>query len=96
MPIFECKVSRAVLSDDLKVTRLKEHVYVEAKDEMETKKKAGHPRNWLKSTGTLGKSDRSSFLLTVDECRRVTHEEMKALKSSFSMAAPALSPQQAS
>ena len=82
MPIFECKVSRAVFTDDLKVTRLKENVYVEAKDEIEAKKKAGHPQNWFKSSATFGKSDRSSFLLTIEECRRVTNDEVKALSNS--------------
>jgi hypothetical protein len=78
MPFFECKVSRAVFTDDLKVTRLKENVYVDAKDEIDAKRKAAHPKNWLKSSATFGKSDKSSFLLTVEECRRLTNDEVRA------------------
>jgi hypothetical protein len=75
MPFFECKVSRAVFRDDLKVTRVKENVYVEAKDEIEAKKKAAHPLNWLRSAVTFVKPDKSSFLLTVEECRRLANDE---------------------
>jgi hypothetical protein len=88
MPMFECRVSRSVFTDDLKVTRLKENVYVEAKDETEAKKKALHPRNWLKSSATFGKSDRSSFLLTVEECRRLAHNELKAMRSADPVSVP--------
>jgi len=78
MPFFECKVSRTILTDDLKATRLKENVYVEAKDEIEAKKKAAHPLNWLRSAVTFGKADKSSFLLTVEECRRLANDELRA------------------
>jgi hypothetical protein len=78
MPFFECKVARTVLTDDLQARRVKESVYVEAKDEMEAKKKAGHPLNWLRSGMTFGKSDKSSFLLTVEECRRLANDEIQA------------------
>jgi hypothetical protein len=90
MPIFECRVSRSVFTDDLKVTRLKENVHVEAKDEMEAKKKALHPRNWLKSSAIFGKSDRSSFLLTVEECKRVVQNEIKGIRSTDPVSAPIL------
>lgn len=43
MPCFECKVSRTVFTDDLKVNRATENVYIEAKDESEAKMK-GIPR----------------------------------------------------
>jgi hypothetical protein len=78
MPFFECKVSRAVFRDDLKVTRVKENVYVEARDEREARTKAAHPLNWLRSGVTFGKSDKSSFLLTVEECRRLANDEVRA------------------
>jgi hypothetical protein len=84
MPVFECKVSRSVFNDDLKVTRASQNVYVEAKDEIEAKKKAGHPANWLKSVGTLGKSDKLSFLLTVDWCRRLSDAEVKDFRAGRS------------
>jgi hypothetical protein len=91
MPFFKCKVSRAVFTDDLKVLRVKEHVYVEAKDDKEARNKAGHPRNWIKSTGTLGKADKSSsFLLTVEECGPVDKDEAKALRSTEPALAPSL------
>ena len=78
MPFFECKVSRAVFRDDLKVMRVKENVYVEARDEREARTKAAHPLNWLRSGVTFGKSDKSSFLLTVEECRRLANDEIRA------------------
>jgi hypothetical protein len=78
MPIFECKVSRTVFTDDLKTTRATEIVYVEAKNESEAKVKAGHPQNWLRSTGTFVRN-RSSFLITVGECTRVADEKAKTL-----------------
>jgi hypothetical protein len=84
MPFFECNVSRSVFNDDLKVTRATESVYVEAKDEIDAKRKAGHPTNWLKSAGTFGKSDKLSFLLTVDECRRLTDDEVKDFRAGRS------------
>jgi hypothetical protein len=84
MPFFECKVSRSVFNDDLKVTRATESVYVEAKDEIDAKKKAGHPMNWLKPGVTFGKSDKLSFLLTVDWCRRLTDDEAKAFRPNRS------------
>ena len=96
MPFFECKVSRSVFDHDLKVTWAKQNVYVEAKDEIEAKKKALHPRNWLKSSATFGKSDRSSFLLTVEECKQVAHDAAKALRSTDSKLAPAALFQQSS
>jgi hypothetical protein len=77
MPFFECKVARAVLTDDVRVRRVKENVYIEATDETEAKKKALHPRNWLRSA-TFGKADKSSFLVTVEECRRLANDEVRA------------------
>jgi hypothetical protein len=91
MPFFECNVSRAVITDDLRVTRVKETIYVEAKDEIDAKKKAGHPKNWLTSALTLRNADKSSsFLLTVDECRRLAHDEAKATRSTDPVFAPTL------
>jgi hypothetical protein len=81
MPFFECKVSRTVFAHDLTVKRVTETVYLAAKDESEAKEKAGHPKNWLRSAGTLGKVDTSSsFLITVGECRRVADDDGKALR----------------
>jgi hypothetical protein len=81
MPFFECTVSRVVITDDLKVARVKETVYVEAKDELDAKSKAGHPKSWLTSALTFRKADKSSsFLLTVDECRRLAHDEVRAMR----------------
>jgi hypothetical protein len=91
MAFFKCKVSRTVFTDDLKTTRVKEDVYVEAKDEREAKTKAGHPKNWLRFTGTL--ADKSSFLLTVEECRRLAKEEEKALRPVDPGSGPTLSRQ---
>jgi hypothetical protein len=74
MPFFECKVSRSVLTADLiRVTRMKESVYVEAEDEIEAKLKAGHPANWLT------KPEKLTFLLAVDVdgCRRLSDDEVK-------------------
>jgi len=82
MPFFECKVSRTVFTDDLKTRRDTETVHVEAKDEREARTKAGHPRNWLRSTATFGKDDKSSFLITVGECARVADDEVKSLKAA--------------
>ena len=90
MPFFECKVSRSVFNDDLKVMRARESVYVGAKDEIDAKRKAGHPMNWLQSAGTIGKSDKLSFLLTVDECRRLTDDEVKALRLADTAFSPTL------
>ena len=91
MPIFECKVSRTVFTDDLKTKRATEHVYVEAKDEREAKQNAEHPRNWLKSAATFGKADKSSsFLITVGECRRVADDKAEALGLVDAEAAAAL------
>jgi hypothetical protein len=81
MPFFECSVSRTIFTDDLKTNRATENVYVEAKDEREAKQKAVHPRNWLRSTATFGKADKSSsFLITVGECTRVANDQVKALR----------------
>jgi hypothetical protein len=81
MAFFKCKVSRTVFTDDLKTTRVKEDVYIEAEDEREAKTKAGHPKNWLKSAGTFGIADKSSsFLLTVEQCRPLAKEEEKAIR----------------
>jgi hypothetical protein len=78
MPLFECKVSHTVLAEDLQTKRITEIVYIEAMDEREAKQKAGHPRNWPRSAGTLGKGDTSSsFLITVGECRRVHDHKAK-------------------
>jgi hypothetical protein len=79
MPFFECKISRTVLTDDLRATRVKENVYVEAKDEIEARKKAAHPLNWLRSAPTFGKGRKSSFLLTVEECRRLANDEARRI-----------------
>ena len=76
MPFFECKVSRSVFTNDLKATRIQQNVYVEAKDEIDAKTKAGHPKNWLRSHvifANVAKS--SSLLLTVEECTRLDAEE---------------------
>lgn len=78
MPFFECKISRTVLTDDLRTMRVKENVHVEARDETEARKKAAHPLNWLRSAVTFGKTDKSSFLLTVEECRRLANDEVRA------------------
>jgi hypothetical protein len=83
MPLFECKVSHTVCAEDLQTKRITEIVYVEAKDEREAKQKAGHPKNWSKSAATFGKADKSSsFLITVEKCRRVDDDEAKALRPS--------------
>jgi hypothetical protein len=92
MPFFECKVSRTIVTDDLKMNRRRETVYVEAKDEAEARSKAQHPANWLKSTGVV-RNDKSSFLLTVDECRRLANDEVKALRPMGPAAASTLFPQ---
>jgi hypothetical protein len=78
MPFFECKVSRAVFTDDLRVTWAKQNIYVEAKDEIDATGKAGHPANWLGSAGKADKS--SSFLLKVEKCRQLADHEVKALR----------------
>jgi hypothetical protein len=78
MPFFECRISRTVLTHDLRATRVKENVYVEAKDEIEARVKAAHPRNWLRSAVTCGKGRKSSFLFTVEECRRLANDEVHA------------------
>jgi hypothetical protein len=90
MPFFfKCKVSRTVFTDDLKTTRVKEDVYVEAKDESDAKRKAANPANWVKSAGTFGKTDKSSsFLLTVEECKRVAKEEVKDIRPGDPACAP--------
>jgi len=81
MPFFECEVSRTVFTDDLKANRITETVYLEAKDEREAKRKAEHPRNWLRSGAAFGKADKaSSFLITVGECRRLADDKAKALR----------------
>lgn len=91
MPCFACTVSRTVFTDDLKVKRLTENVYIEAKDEGEAKQKAGHPRNWLRSAATLGKVDTSSsYLITVGECRRVAEDQGNALRPVDAAFAPTL------
>jgi hypothetical protein len=79
MPFFECIISRTVLTDDLRATRVKENVYVEAKDEMEARKKAAHPLNWLKSAVTFKKGRKSSFLFTVEECMRLANDEARRI-----------------
>ncbi len=94
MPFFECSVSRTIFTDDLKTKRATENVYIEAKDEREAKMKAEHPKNWLKSSATFGKVDKSSsFLITVGECRRLANEEVKAIRSVDPAFAPTLSRQ---
>jgi len=93
MPLFECKVSRTVFTDDLQTKRATENVYVEAKDEREAKDKAGHPRNWLRSAGTFGTGDKLSFLITVGECTRVADDKAKAFKVVDPAPAPTLSRQ---
>jgi hypothetical protein len=81
MPFFKCRVSRSVFTNDLKATRIRQSVYVEAQDEIDAKKKAGHPKNWLRSAMTCGRADKSpSFLLTVEECRQLVDHEVKALR----------------
>ena len=93
MPFFQCSVSRTIFTDDLKTTRATENVYVEAKDEKEAKAKAGHPRNWLRSTATFGKTDKSSFLITIGECTRVANDKAKALRLVEAAVASTLSQQ---
>ena len=91
MPFFECKVSRTVLTDDLRVRRATENVYLEARDEREAKQKAKHPKYWLRSAVAVAKTDKpSSFLLTVEACRAVADDEVKALKLIDPASAPAL------
>jgi hypothetical protein len=80
MPVFECKVSHTVFADDLQTKRITEIVYIEAKDEREAKEKAGHPRNWPRSAGTLGNKS-SSFLITVGDCKRVDDDKAKTLRA---------------
>jgi hypothetical protein len=90
MPFFECRISRTVLTDDLRVKRATENVYIQAGDEREAKQKAKHPRNWLKSAMMSGKVDKpSSFLLTVEDCRGLTDDEVHALRLIDPAFAPA-------
>src|SRR5262249_5061058 len=91
MPFFKCNVSRSVFTNDLKATRIRQSVYVEARDEIDAKKKAGHPKNWLRSAMTCGKADKSSsFLVTVEECRRLADHEVKVLRLVDPAFAPSL------
>ena len=82
MPLFECRVSRIVLADDLKVSLDKESVRVEAEDERDARKKAQHPANWLNATGLIRHEDKSSVLLTVEECRRLADSEVQYLRAA--------------
>ena len=91
MPFFECKVSHTLFADDLNTRRVTDNVYVEAKDELEAKGKAVHPRNWLRSAGTFGINKSSSFLIAVGECSRVAKDEVKALRLVEAAVACALS-----
>jgi hypothetical protein len=77
MPVFECKVSHTVFADDLQTKRITEIVYIEAKNEREAEQKAGDPKNWSKSAGGFGKGDKSSFLITVGDCKRVDVTKQK-------------------
>jgi hypothetical protein len=91
MPFFECRVSRTVLTDDLRVGRATENVFIQARDETEAKQKAKHPKYWLRSAVAVGKPEKSSsFLLTVEECRALADDEVKALRLIDPAFAPAL------
>ena len=87
MQFFECTIARTVITDDLKVSRQRETVYVQAQDDKEASNKARHPANWLKSAGRI-RTDESSFLLMVEDCRRLADDEVKVLKSGFALLPP--------